>query len=131
MCMARGERYPPLDEPEASYPSGEPLRLGTSLTQQLGQKFAGVRCLARRNLLGSAASDQFAALVASLRAEVDDIIGRLDHVQVVLDHHDGVTVVDQPVQALQQPIDVGEVQTGGRLVQNVQVVFAALQLTKL
>ena len=80
---------------------------------------------------GVPAGDQFAAVVASLRAEVDDIIGRLDHVQVVLDHHDRMPVVDQPVQAFQQPIDVGEVQTGRRLVENVQVVFAAFELAEL
>ena len=105
--------------------------LRTSFTQQLGQKLAGVRCLARRNLLGGATGDQFAALVASLRAEVDDIIGRFDHVQVVLDHHHRMPMIDQPVQAFQQPIDVGEVQTGRRLVQDVQVVFTAFQLSEL
>src|SRR6185436_5234963 len=55
-----------------------------SFTQQLRQKPAGVRCLARRDLLGRAACDQLAALVASLRPEVDDVIGGLDHIQIVL-----------------------------------------------
>jgi hypothetical protein len=40
-------------------------------------------------------------------------------------------MIDQPVQTFQEPIDVGEVQTGRRLVQNVQVVFAAFELAKL
>ncbi len=69
--------------------------------------------------------------MASLRAEVDDIVGRFDHVQVVLDHHDRMPVIDQSVQTFQQSIDVGEVQTGCRLVENVQVVFAAFELAKL
>jgi hypothetical protein len=68
--------------------------------------------------------DALAAFVASLRAEVDDMIGRFDHVQVVFDYDDGMADVDRAVQALQQPIDVREVQAGRRLVQNVQIVFA-------
>ena len=68
--------------------------------------------------------------MASLRAKVDDIIGRLDHVEVVLDDHDRMAVVDQSVQAIKQPIDVGEVQTGRRLVENVQIVFTAFELAK-
>jgi hypothetical protein len=72
-----------------------------------------------------------ASFVASLRAQVDYVIGRFDHVQVVLDHDDRMAVVDQAVEALQQPIDVGEVQTGRRLVENVEVVLAALELSEL
>ena len=72
--------------------------------------------------------DQLAAFMASLRAKVDDIVGRFDHVEVVLDHHDGMPMVDQPIEAYEQPIDVGEVQTGRRLIENVQVVFTAFEL---
>ena len=57
----------------------QPVKV-VSFTQQLRQKLSGIRCLACRDLLGSATGDQLAALVASLRAEVDDIIGRFDHV---------------------------------------------------
>src|SRR5262245_55772759 len=66
---------------------------GRSCREQLRQKPAGGRCLARRDLLGSATGDQVASVVASLRAEVDDMIGRLDHVQVVLDHHDRMSAI--------------------------------------
>ena len=37
---------------------------------------------------------------------------------------------DQPVQAFQQPVDVGEVQARRRLVEDVEVVLAALQLAE-
>ena len=39
--------------------------------------------------------------------------------------------VNQSIQAFQQAIDVGEMQTGRRFVENVQVVFAAFELAKL
>ena len=58
------------------------------------------------------------------------MIRRLDHVQVMLDHHDRMPSIDQSVQALQESIDVGEVQTRRRLVEDVQIVFAAFELTE-
>ena len=60
--------------------------------------------------------------VAALGAEVDQLVGRLDHVEVVLDHDDGVAVVDQAAEHLEQALDVGEVEAGGRLVEDVEGV---------
>ena len=84
--------------------------------EQVVQCFARVRVLAPSNLLGRSGDDDPATLAAAFRAEVDDPIGRLDHVQVVLDDQHGVARVDEIVQHLQQQLDVGEVQPGGRLV---------------
>src|SRR5438093_8965024 len=83
--------------PGAAQASTSQPREAVSLTQQRRQKLAGVRCLARGDLLGSATGDQLASVVASLRAEVDDMIGRFDHVQVVLDNDDRMPGVDQAV----------------------------------
>ena len=69
--------------------------------------------------------------VAALRAEVNDPVGGFDHVQVVLDHDHGVTRVHQAVQADQQLFDVGGVQARGRLVEDVDVVLASLDLAQL
>ena len=56
---------------------------------------------------------------AALRAQVDHVVGGLDHVQMVLDQQHRVPGVDQPVQRLEQALDVGQVQTRGRLVEDV------------
>src|SRR5262249_28201067 len=64
-------------------------------------------------------------------AQVDDVVCRLDDIQVVLDHDYRMAIVDQAVQADQQAVDVGEVQTGGGLVEDVQVVLAAFELAEL
>ena len=69
--------------------------------------------------------------MAAFGAEVDDVVRRFDHVQIVFDHDDRVPVVDQSVQALQQPVDVGEVQAGRGLIKDVEVVLSALQLSQL
>ena len=56
----------------------------------------------------------------SVRAHVDDPIGGLDDIEVVLDDDDGIAVVTQPVQHVEQQLNVGEVQTGGWLVEDVK-----------
>ena len=56
-----------------------------------------------------------AAADTTFRAKVDDPVGGLDDVEVVLDDDDGVAVIAQPVQYRQQLCDVMEVQAGGGL----------------
>ena len=73
-----------------------------------------------RDLLGRALGDDPAAAIAALRSEVDDPVGRLDDVEVVLDDEDRVAAVDQPMEDLEQLLDVGEVEPGRRLVEDVQ-----------
>ena len=74
------------------------------------------------DVLGRAGGDDVAALVAGLGAQVDHPVGRLDHVEVVLDHHDRVAQIDQPVEHVEQLGQVVEVQAGGRLVEQVERV---------
>ncbi len=54
-----------------------------------------------------------AAPVAAFRPQIDDIIGGFDHIEIVLDHHDGVAVFHQTVQNVEQASDVGGMQAGG------------------
>src|SRR5688572_4708186 len=89
-----------------------------------------MRRLACGDLFGRATCDEFSPFVAALGTQVDNVIGRLDDIQIVLDHHYGMTIVHEPVQALQQPVDVSEVQAGCRFVEDIEVVLAALQLAE-
>ena len=73
-----------------------------------------------RHFLRRALGDDAAAGLAGLGAQVDDPVGRLDHVEVVLDHDHRVAQVDQAVEHVQQLADVVEVQAGGRLVEDVE-----------
>ena len=54
------------------------------------------------------------------RAEVNDVVSRLDDIEVVLDDNDGVSLVHKLVQDLQQPTGVLEVQSRRWLVENIQ-----------
>ena len=63
------------------------------------------------------------APVPSLGAHVDDIIRRLDHVQIVLDDHHRIASLREPVQNLHQLVHICKVQSGygkGRFSFNVK-----------
>ncbi len=49
-------------------------------------------------------ADDLAAAVAAFGAEVDQPIGGLDDVEVVLDHDDGITAVYQAGKDFEQPL---------------------------
>src|ERR1700736_1861072 len=81
---------------------------------------AGGRPRIMREILGRAFGDHEAAFVPALGTEIDQTVCGLEHVQVVLDHHHRVAVMDQPMQDLQQSLHVGAVKAGGRLVEQVK-----------
>ena len=63
------------------------------------------------------------ARLAALGTHVDDPVGTLDHIQVVLDHDHGVALVDQPVQHFQQSPNIFKMETGRRFVQEINRFF--------
>ena len=73
-----------------------------------------------RDVFRRALRHDAAAAIAALGAEVQDPVGGLDHLQIVLDHHHGVARVHQGVQHFQQLAHVLEMQARGGLVQDVE-----------
>ena len=71
-------------------------------------------------LFRRAFGDDRAAAKTTLGSEVDDVVGGLDHVEVVLDDDHRIAALDQRMQDAQQAVDVFKVQTGGRLVQDIE-----------
>ena len=67
--------------------------------QQLPQELRRMRSLRLRDLLGRSLRHDLAAFVAAFGAEVDDVVGGFDDVEVVFDHQHRVAVVDQAVEA--------------------------------
>ena len=72
------------------------------------------------DLLRRTARDDLSAALAPFRAKVDQPVGRLDDVEVVFDHDDGVAFVAQPVEHIEQLCDIMEVQTRGGLIEDVE-----------
>ena len=93
---------------------------------------SGIRCFAGGNLLRGALCNDHAAAVAALGAEVDDVVGDLDDVHVVLDHDERIAGVGKLLQHLDQTVNVCVVQAGRRLVKDINGLAgrALLQLRR-
>ena len=83
------------------------------------QPSPGVRS-ERGDRFGRADAYDLTATVAALGAKVDDPVGGLDDVQVVLDDDDRAACVDQTAKGGEQFADIVEVQAGGGLVEDVE-----------
>jgi hypothetical protein len=68
-------------------------------------------------LFRSSFSDNLPAAVPGIRAEIDQPIRRLDHVQVMLNDNDGVAGIDEAMKDFEQDADVVKVEPGGGFVE--------------
>ena len=73
-----------------------------------------------RHIFGGANRDEFSTTRASFRTEIDNPIGRLDDIQIVLHHQDGVSRFNETMQHLQEQLYVSKMQARGWLIQEVQ-----------
>ena len=94
------------------------LRLDVFLPSTAGRGSMTLRMC--DDILRRAGDDDVAAFVAGLGAHVDHPIGRFDHVEIVLDHHDRIAQIDQPIEHVEQFGQIVEVQAGGRLVEQIE-----------
>ena len=75
----------------------------------------------RRNILGRADSDNGAAANAALRPHVNHPVGQLDHIEIVFDDDECVSLIDEPLQHTRKFPDVVEMQSRRRFVHDVQL----------
>ena len=85
-----------------------------------GQVLTGQRLLVLEQLLVGARVHDPAAVLPRSRTDVDDVVGDLHGVFVVLHHHHGVAEIAHADERLDQPLVVSLVQTDRRFVQHVQ-----------
>lgn len=64
--------------------------------------------------------DDLAARGSAFGSDVDDMVGDLDDVEVVLDDDDGVAALHEFVQHLQQQADIFEMESRRRLVEDIE-----------
>ena len=69
--------------------------------------------------LDGAFEHHLAAVAAGAGAEIDDVVGNVDHLRLVLDDQHGVGLVAKPHQQVVHPLDVVGVQPDRRLVEHV------------
>ena len=73
-----------------------------------------------RDILGCALRDDFPASGAAFRSQVNDVVGRLDYVEVMFDDDDGIPLVNEFIQDIEQASGIFEMQTCRWFVKNVQ-----------
>ena len=64
--------------------------------------------------------DDAAAALAAFGAEINDPVGLLDHVEVVLDDQDGIAKIGEPIQDVEQFLHVVKVQACGGFVEDIE-----------
>ena len=89
-------------------------------SQNFRQKLSCKGFSAPRDVFRSPLRHNPAAARPSFGSQVDDVVRRLDDVEVVLDDDDRVALIDELVQDVEQLVRVGEVQSGRRLVEDVE-----------
>ena len=124
-------RWPAATTPPPSWPRTWALSAGgpsTSARPRSGadvgrEVLAGEGGAGGDEVGGCALEDDPAAVVAGAGAEVDDPVGVRHDRLVVLDDDDRLAGVDEPVEQAEQLLDVGEVEAGGRLVEDVDAAL--------
>ena len=109
-------------------------RLGHEMTRWaqrqlvIPQRRPGERPLQLAHLLWRAHRNDHPTALAALRPQVDQPVARADHVEVVLDHHQRMSGIEQLAQRTHQARDVVEVQAGRGLVEQEQRALACQRL---
>src|SRR5262245_52697897 len=108
--------------PEVRTPSHSfgALRLASGRGEEVGEEAAGRRYVMASHLLWRPFGHYPPARGPALRTEVNHMVGALDHVQVVLDDDDGVALVDELREHVEQLPRVLEMQAGRGLIKNVE-----------
>ena len=86
-------------------------------------ELTGQRLGHRHDVLQRPFRDHLAAVYASARANVDDVVSRADRIFIVLDHDHRVAEVAQVDQRAEQALVVALVQADGRLIQHVHHAY--------
>src|SRR6266487_5469325 len=83
------------------------------------QEVARVRLFVLGDLFGRSLGDELTARIAAFWPQVNNPVGPLDDVEVMLDDYNGVACVNQALQYVQQTGYIGEMQASGWLIKDV------------
>src|SRR5207245_11599935 len=81
---------------------------------------AGMTSGTTGNFFRGPSAHDLAATFATFRSQIDNPVRAFDHLQIVFNHDHRITRVAQLHQYLQEFLNVGEMQSGGRLIENVE-----------
>src|ERR1700731_216965 len=120
--MVTPPRYPVASsavECPTSTAAGAHRGVGSGQVEERREVAAGVALGGLGDVLGGSFGDDPPAAVAAFGSEVDDPVGALDDIEVVLDDQHGVAGVDEAGEHPEEAPHILEVQPGGGLVEDV------------
>lgn len=95
------------------------IHADSNVMQVWFQELAGKRFRHLNDFFGCSLGDDLSTTGPTFRTKIDDPVGALDDVQIVLNYEYGVATICESLEYLQEPLNVCEVQTCGRLIQDV------------
>ncbi len=72
-----------------------------------------------RNLFRRALRDDGAALITAFRAEIDDVVGHFDDIEIVFDDENCVALVAKRLEDFQKLFDIRDMEAGRRFIQYI------------
>ena len=90
------------------------------LKSHLSKKFSRSTTLLGCNVSRSARSDNLATASTALRTDVDEVVGNLYYIEVMLDDDGRIAAIDQLVDYAQQLANILKMETRRRLIQDVK-----------
>jgi len=90
------------------------------LVEQRRKVLRGIGPFGLHDLFRRTFGNDLPAPHAAFGPEVDDPVGRLDHIEVVFDHHDRIALIDQAVEHFEEFADILKMQAGGRFIEDVE-----------
>ena len=91
------------------------------------EEAGGVGSLALDDFLWCAGADDVTTFLATFRTNVDDVVGTLDDIHVVLNDENRVTTLNEGVEGMQQTLNVVEMKSCGWLVEDEKCFILFLQ----
>ena len=61
-----------------------------------------------------------AASFTRFRPQIEDVVGFSDHTEIVFDDNDGISVVNEAMQHIEEQFNVRHVQADGRFLEQIQ-----------
>jgi hypothetical protein len=93
---------------------------GTALQETLFEESPGMRAAVEGNLLRRSCGHKVSSVLSTLWPKVDDIVSRLDDIEVVFYHNDGIALIDQKVQDMEKLFNITEMEPCCRLVEDIE-----------
>ena len=84
------------------------------------QELRSISLRALCHFFGCTARKEFSPALTAFWSHIYDIVCHFDNVKIMLDNNDRIALIDQLVQHIHQHADILKVQSGGRLIKNIE-----------